>query len=226
MRGEGAAVATALSTPDLRDGAWTRFGTGAGLGDPVTEQVLDGLAASTRAAARAQGYAAGWAEGRREAAAEQARVQAELAAEAEAGERRRDAQVSAAVQALTAAAQQLQQQAAAVAADVEDQALRLARELTALLLDREVRTAEDPTGDLARRVLAVLPSGVPATVRVHPAVAAALAAHPDVAPLAERGVGVAGDHGLGPADAVVETDRSAVDLRVTAALARVQEALS
>ncbi len=68
LRGQEAADASALPTPELRDGSWTRFGNGTVLGDAVTEQVLAGLATNARRAASAQGYAVGWADGRREAA--------------------------------------------------------------------------------------------------------------------------------------------------------------
>ena len=50
LRGEHAAGAGALSTPQLRTGAWTRFGGERTLGDPVTEDVLSALAETTRTA--------------------------------------------------------------------------------------------------------------------------------------------------------------------------------
>ena len=90
--GEHAEGAGPLSTPQLRTGAWTRFGGERTLGDPVTEDVLSALAETTRTAARAQGYATGWAEGRREAAAEGAAHRAELEAVTREAEARRQAE--------------------------------------------------------------------------------------------------------------------------------------
>ena len=40
----GTAVLSPLATPELRQGAWTRYGASSDvLGDAVTEQVLDGI---------------------------------------------------------------------------------------------------------------------------------------------------------------------------------------
>ncbi|MBZ5735181.1 flagellar assembly protein FliH [Nocardioides sp. TRM66260-LWL] len=222
VRGDGATGAAVLATPDLRRGAWTRLGDAGVLGDAVTEHSLAGLAESARVAAQAQGYATGWGEGRRAAA--------ELAAEAEraaeearaAAEARRAEEHALAMAALTRAAAELQRTAARLAAELEDEALRLARELTAQIVGHEVRSSADPEGDVVRRALAVLPAGLPVTVRLHPAVAASAAARM----LDDHDVTVRADATLGPADAVVETPTSIVDLGIEAALARVREALA
>ncbi len=100
LRGELAQAVGPLSTPQLRTGAWTRFGGERTLGDPVTEDVLSALAETTRTAARAQGYATGWAEGRREAAAEAAANRAELEALTREAEARRQAEHEQALAAL------------------------------------------------------------------------------------------------------------------------------
>ena len=100
LRGEHAEGAGPLSTPQLRTGAWTRFGGERTLGDPVTEDVLSALAETTRTAARAQGYATGWAEGRREAATEAAAHRAELEAATREAEARRQAEHEQALAAL------------------------------------------------------------------------------------------------------------------------------
>jgi flagellar assembly protein FliH len=214
-------AATALPTPELRDGAWTRFGAGAVLGDVVTEQALAGLAESTRHAARAQGYAVGWAEGRRAAAAAAA-VEAEEARTAVAlAEQQREAELRDHLAALTAAAGDFHRASRVLAADVEDQALRLARELTELLVGHELRSSDDPAGDVVRRVLAVLPSGVATTVRLHPATAACVASD-----ALSQQVTLAADDTLARHDAVVETADRVVDLSIEAALRRVREALS
>lgn len=221
LRGHDARLATALPTPELRDGSWTRFGSGAVLGDAVTEQALDGLAEATRRAARAQGYAVGWAEGRR-AAAVAAAEQAAAALAADALEQqRRESEHRSRLEALTNAAAGFAAATAVAAQQLEDQALLLARELTALLVGHELRTSADPAGDVVRRVLAVLPDGVATTVRVHPDVAAAI---PGTA--VGRDVSVVADTSLEPCDAVVETATQVVDLGIAAALERVREALA
>lgn len=212
-----------LETPELRDGTWTRLGDSAVLGDQITERALTRLADSTVQAARAQGYAVGWAEGRREAAALAATEAAELAAREAAAEQRRDDEHAVVLAALEQAAASLGASVTGLAEQLEEQALRLARELTTLLLGRELALATDPEADVVRRALVVLPDGgVPVTVRLHPAVHAAAAS----AALTDRGVTVVADSELDVHDAVVETDTTYVDLAVGTALARVLEVLS
>lgn len=222
LRGDLAAGVGLLPTPELRHGAWTRFGGDRALGDPVTEDALSGLAEATRTAARAQGYATGWAEGRREAATEAAAQRAELEAVAREAEARRRAEHDRAMDALRRAAALLQEQALAAVTEVEDRALELARELTETLVGRELTTSADPVADVVRRSLAVLPQGLPVTVRLAPSVAG----DPALETLREHGVTVTMDPSLEPHDALVETTAEAVDLRVSSALARVREALS
>lgn len=222
LRGAQAAAVGLLSTPELRTGTWTRFGGERGLGDPVTEELLSGLAETTRAAARAQGYATGWAEGRREAAVEAAGQRAELEQAHREAETRREAEHRAAVQGLARAAALLQHQVDATAVEVEDLALALALELTESLVGHELATAVDPVGDVVRRVLAVVPQGLPVTVRLAPSVVG----DPAVATLREQGVTVVTDPSLDPHDALVESTVEAVDLRIRGALDRVREVLS
>lgn len=222
LRGEQAAAVDLLSTPELRTGTWTRFGGERGLGDPVTEEVLSGLAETTRAAARAQGYATGWAEGRREAATEAAAQRGELERAHREAEARREAEHRVAVEGLARAAALLQQQAEATSAEVEEHALRLALELTETLVGRELAVAADPVGDVVRRALAALPQGLPVTVRLAPSVAG----DPALAALRDQGVTVVSDPALDPHDALVESTVEAVDLRIRGALDRVREVLS
>ena len=222
LRADSTAQVDLLSTPELRTGTWTRFGGERGLGDPITEHVLADLAESTKAAARAQGYATGWAEGRREAAAEAAAQRAEIELMTRESEARREAEHQQAVAGLRAAVLLFQQQVAATCAEVEDHALELARELTETLVARELSTAADPVADVVRRALAVLPQGVPVTVRLSPAVAG----DPALEVLREQGVTIAMDPSLERHDALVESTVEAVDLQVSAALARVREVLS
>jgi flagellar assembly protein FliH len=222
LRGEQAASVGLLSTPELRTGTWTRFGGERGLGDPVTEEVLSGLAETTRAAARAQGYSTGWAEGRREAAVEAAALRAETEQAHREAEARREAEHRSAVEGLARAAALLQQQVDATAAEVEEHALALALELTEALVGHELAVAPDPVGDVVRRALAALPQGLPVTVRLAPSVAG----DPALAVLREQGVTVVTDPSLDPHDALVESTVEAVDLRIRSALDRVREVLS
>jgi flagellar assembly protein FliH len=193
-------------------------------GDAVTEGALDGLADSIRSKARAQGYSVGWAQGRRQAVLEARQQQADREAEAEAAEKLRAAEHAEALTALRLAAQALHEQAAVVAARVEDAALELARELTRTLVGHDLRTTPDPAGDTVRRALTLLPEpdDVPVTLRLHPDVAAAPASDD----LRTRGVRVVADASLDTCDAVVETDDAVVDARVSVALGRVLEVLS
>ena len=225
LRGTAASGATALPTPELRGGSWTRFGAGSVLGDAVTEQALSGLAETTRHAARAQGYATGWAEGRRAAAAAAAVDAAEAETRRAADDERREAEHRARLTALTTAAHGFAEATQSIAQDLEDQALHLARELTELIVGHELATSADPAADVVRRVLAVLPHGAATTVRVHPEVAAAVATTLGAEPVSEQVV-VAADPTLAPHDAVVETATQVVDLGIAAALTRVREALS
>jgi flagellar assembly protein FliH len=70
-------------------------------------------------------------------------------------------------------------------------------------------------------VLAVLPEGRVATVRLHPTVARSMAAS-ELPAIVE----VAGDPTMAPADALVELADHVLDLRVDRALARVREVLA
>lgn len=221
LRGSAASGVTALPTPELRDGAWTRFGTGSVLGDAVTEQALAGLAETTRQAARAQGYATGWAEGRRAAATAAAAEAVEVEGARAREDQRREAEHLARIDALSSAAADFRRATDRLATELEDHALHLARELCEALVGHELRSSTDPAGDVVRRALAVLPEGVPATVRLAPAVAAT------VAPTAfGPGVGVVSDASLGTDDAVVETPSQVMELSIGAALDRVRQALA
>jgi flagellar assembly protein FliH len=216
-------VTGVLDTPELRGGTWTRLGDRTVLGDRVTEGALDRLARSTVEAARSQGYAVGWAQGRRDAAAEAADEAAAVAARNAETEARRDAAHAETMAALEQAVAAFDASVADLAVQLEEQALRLARELTTVLLGRELALATDPAGDVVRRALDVLPEGgVPTRVRVHPDVRNAAASEA----LTARGVTVVADPDLDVHDAVVETDTTYVDRGVDAALARVREVLS
>ncbi len=210
-----------LATPELRDGDWTRYAGGGALGDRVTEQALGALADRALAAARARGYSTGWAQGRQQAAAEALEVARQVARDAAEAEARRRTEHDAALEALARAARGFQDAAADVAVRLEDHCLDLAYELTEALVGHQLRTSPEPVADLARRVLAVLPDGVPTTVRVHPERSAALRPL-----LGATGTTVLDDPTLGAHDAVVEAPETVIDLAVGAALDRVRTALA
>jgi flagellar assembly protein FliH len=219
LRGERAGTATPLRTPDLRSGGWTRFGNAGVLGDAVTERTLDDLADRTRAAAEAQGYAVGWAQGKREAQAAEARATAEREARTRQDEARRHAEHTAALTGLREAAAALRSATDAVVSHVEEAASELACDLTAEILG--VAAAAVTPADVVRRVLALVPTGPLATVRLNPSVCRA-AASADL----PASVTLRADASLGPADAVVELEDHVLDLRVDQALARVREVLA
>jgi flagellar assembly protein FliH len=220
LRGDQVGTVSTLPTPELRTGTWTRHGDRAVLGDPVAESVLGELAASARAAAEAQGYAVGWAQGRREAEAEAAATAREVARRAAESEARREAEHRDALAALTRAAADVRDQLAGLAAAVQDQASDLAWTLTQELVGRELAAT---TGrDLVRRVLDVTPGGMVARVRLHPDLCDEGAARE----VRDSGLTLVPDASLARGDALVESDGSVVDLRVTVALERVGDALA
>lgn len=215
-----AGTVTPLRTPDLREGAWTRFSTGSVRGDASTESVLDGLAERTRAAARSQGYTVGWSEGRQEALVAATLAAQEAAAQREQAESRREAEHRAALQALRTATADLREATAAACAAVEQQATELAVVLTETLVGHAL-DVETPA-DVVRRVLQVLPPHAVARVRVHPAVVASTAA----ADLTDLGTVLVADATLAPHDAMVELDDHLHELDLDAAMARVREVLA
>lgn len=210
-----------VARPDLRTGVWTRLGDDAVLGDEVTEAALGALAMRTRDAARAQGYSVGWAEGRREAL-ELARLTATMVEQRHQDEElRREREHQTAIAALVAAAGELRVASQAAATQIADQAVELAFELTRTIVGHELASETNPGAAVVSRVLAMLPDEPTTTVRLHPTVTGSDA----VAALAERGVRLVVDPGLDRHDAVVETDTTAIDLRVGTAVERLREAL-
>ncbi len=208
--------------PDLRQGRWTRLGDERILGDEATEAVLGRLAERTRSAAQAQGYAVGWAEGHQAALRRGAEETAAAAAASARREREREDEHQAALAALYRAAAALSGSAAEVADRMAAQAADLAFELVGVLLGHELSASADPGAAAVARAAAVLPSDPTTRVRMHPGVASSEAA----AGLAEQGVVLRADDSLDVHDVVVETDTSAIDLRLTEALSRLREVLS
>lgn len=212
----------AAERPDLRTGVWTRLGDAAVLGDTVTEAALDGLAERTHSAARSQGYAVGWAEGRQEAMVRMSAAEAAAEQRHRDEEDRREQEHRAAIAAIADAADALRRGIQDATARIADQATDLAFELTRTLVGHELATAAEPGAAVIARVLAALPDDPSTVVRVGSAAAGSHAA----VLLQEHGVRLVVDPDLGPGDAVVETDTTAIDLCVTSALARLREVLS
>jgi flagellar assembly protein FliH len=215
-------LSEALSYPDLRHGVWTRLGDDRVLGDDATEAVLGRLAERTRGAAQAQGYAVGWSEGQRAALRRGAEQSAAAATDLERLEQIRAREHAAAIAGLTAAAAGLRAATVEIAARIGAQATDLAFEVVTTLLGHELAAATDPGPGVVGRVLAVLPRNATASVRLHPAAVDSAA----TAELAELGVELIADPSLALHDAVVETDTTAVDLRLGLAVDRLREALS
>jgi flagellar assembly protein FliH len=211
-----------VARPELRTGVWTRLGDSSVLGDDITEATLGTLAERTRTAARAQGYAVGWAEGRREALARADEAAADAARERARAERRREDEHELAVATLGLAADELRVAAQDICDRIAEQATELALEVTHELVAHELAVATDPGAGVVRRVLAVLPTGPFVTVRLH----ASAASSPALEELAARGASVVVDPDLSPGDALVETESSVLDLRVSTALQRLREVLA
>lgn len=220
LRGAAAGVAVPVTTPDFRAGEWTRYGDAGVRGDLITEHALNALASTAHAAAQAQGYAAGWAEGRQVAAAEAAETAAVVAAEHALAEERRELEHRDAVAALTSAASHLLDVIDSTCTQLEQQGTDLALALVREVLGHELRVAT--SADVVRRVLQVLPDAPSARVRLAPGIVDDAV----VADLKARGVAVVADPTLSPADAVVETDTSMVDLRIDSAMERLAKVLS
>lgn len=186
----------------------------------LAQTLLGTLAAD----AREQGYQDGFALGRTEA-----RAELEAAAEAEAAqalavrrvtEERQAEEHAAAVAALASAATQVRSLVEELTARIEEQATTLAFALVETIMAREIATATP--ADVVRRVLQVLPPTATATVRLHPSIVSTGV----VQDLLALGLVVVADDALEPADALVESDGSVVDLRIGAAMQRVREVLA
>jgi flagellar assembly protein FliH len=214
-------VASSGPGQDLRSGRWTRLGHPGVLGDTVAEATLQALAERTQAAAQAQGYATGWAQGFRVA-----REQSVAGAEAE--QRHRDqerarfqAEQNQAVVALHQAVERLDTAYRDATAAITGQAVDLALQVAQAILDREIDRSDDPGADALRRALALLPTGSPVVVRLHPEDRARL----DTAAFDGDTVRLVDDPTLARGDAVAEADDVVVDATVAAALDRVRQVL-
>lgn len=212
-------VATVTSLPELRSGQWTRYGDSGVLADGVTEHALAALAETTRSAARSQGYAIGWTEGRRDAEAAAYVAARRHQDEAEADRQRHEAEHRAAIVALESAAAQLVAAIDTSRRDIDERATDLAFELTRTLVgSAQDRETDD---DVVRRVLAATPQQPGVTVRLNPRAGS----HADLSGLTGQGLTVIVDPTMDHGDALIETDTSVIDLRVSSALSRVRESL-
>jgi flagellar assembly protein FliH len=210
-----------VTVGDLRAGTWTRLGASTVLGDSATEATLAALADRTRAAGMAQGYAAGWAEGRKRAQ----EAADEAAAERAAADEQARARLRADQQALVASLADVVARCDAVLAERQEllatEAVDLGLRIAEAVLGRELAAMTDPGAEALRRALAEVPPTVAATVRLHPADAAAL----DPAETAGRPVTVVADPAVATGGAVLETEVSTVDASLETAFARVRGAL-
>lgn len=186
----------------------------------LAQTLLGTLAADARDDGYRDGYAAGRAEARAAAAAE-AEAEAERVRSAHRETEQRQAeQHAAAIAALGSAATQVRGLIEQLTAGVEEQATTLAYALVETIMAREVATAVP--ADVVRRVLQVLPPTATATVRLHPSIVSTGV----VQDLLALGLVVVADPTLEPADALVESDGSVIDLRIAAAMQRVREVLA
>lgn len=212
-----------LHTPELRTGVWTRLGDRSLLGDPITEALLGEVADRARATAEAQGYTVGWAKGKADAEAEIMRNASQRIQDMEAvfdeEEQLRLDEHANAMEALAKAAEEVRTQVAVLAERVETQATELAWAVLETLFGRELALADGP--DVIRRVLAVLPQTPLVQVRLHPDTIAGA----DLGALYDRGVEIVPDTALAPADAMVSSEGSVIDLRMQSAIDRVREVL-
>lgn len=210
------------ATPDFRAGKWTRLVAGAGVGDPVTENLLNELAEQARARAQAEGYAVGWAQGRREAAAEAERTAAQVADEAAAAAAAAQAEQASRITALTAALNQLQAAFDQLCDQVAEQATTLAWELTQTLVGHQLQL-DSSTGVIAR-AMALVPEGAYTSLRLHPTDMPTDA--DQLAEFDQHGIQLIPDTSLARGDALLENDTAAVDLRISTAMQRVQQVLT
>jgi flagellar assembly protein FliH len=189
------------------------------LGDVYAEE-LERL----RQHAHAEGFAAGHAEGLESAAAVVAETERAAAARLADVQARWERRVASAVAALGAAAARFDEATVPVADDIRETIIGTVLTLVEDLLGRELALADSPVLDAVRRALALVPSDVPAVIRVHPddlgeIPAETLAELPDT-------VRIVGDPDVERAGAIAETGPRRIDAQLMAALERVQAVLT
>jgi flagellar assembly protein FliH len=164
----------------------------------------------------------GWAEGHQAALRGGALEAATIAADAARREQVREQEHQVALATLRTAAATLSASAAEVADRIAEQASELALSTIGTLLGHELAATTEPGSAVIGRALAVLPNDPTTRVRLHPSIAASSAS----ADLHPHGVEVVADATLDIHDVIVETDTSAIDLRISQAVARLQDVLS
>jgi flagellar assembly protein FliH len=118
--------------------------------------------------------------------------------------------------------EQLDHRAAEQAERSATEAVELALEIAAVILDREVAVAADPGAEAIARCLAVTPHDGELIAHLHPDDVHLLG---EVAGLGARSLTVVADDRVRQGDAVVKIDESLVDGRLAGALDRVAEVL-
>lgn len=181
-------------------------------GVPIAYAALSADPEESAATARDAGFEAGYEHGL-------ARAQEE----AQEADRRTRARADQAMGALENATRDATAALADRQRELEHQATALAYELLEILLGRELALARDPGRDAVARALAMDPSNLPATVRIHPDDAAVLG---DASSLGQnRAVTVVADPSVEPGGALVEIGESTIDSQLSAALQRVRDLL-
>jgi flagellar assembly protein FliH len=226
LRGGAASVARpARMDAELRTSPFApSYGVDSRLTDPHLEQVVQAATESAVEQGRAEGHVAGYAAGLAVAAAEAEIAASQQAQVFAAAEQRREAQLQAALDVLARMAGALEQREAVALAEIEHVVTDLALQVARAVLDREVAVSADPGREAVTRALALAPQGSAATVRLHPADAAAVGDLTEAA--AGRPVTVVADASVERGGCVVDTAGRQIDAQIGTALARVAAVLA
>jgi flagellar assembly protein FliH len=202
-------------------GEWLHpFEVGAGVPDRLVESARDD--------ARAAGYAMGWAQGARDAHARMMAEAAHLRARTDELEERRVADVSRGLRALEQAANDLEQRSVPAIEHLEETVIEMAVAIAQAVLGHELRRRNDRVIIQAMaRILALVPSNEPVTLRLAPEDHATLAVHEVIATLSPtRQITIVAAPELAPGDVVATCAATEIDARVAPALERIREVLS
>jgi flagellar assembly protein FliH len=194
----------------------------------VTSGVPDRLVESAREDARATGYAVGWAQGMRDAYARMAEEAAQIRDRATELEDHRVAEVARGLRALDRAAADLEKRTIPSIEHLEDTVIDMAVAIAQAVLGHELRRRSDRVIIQAMaRILALVPSNEPVTLRLAPEDHAALAVHEAIETLSStRTINIVAAPELAPGDVVATCAATEIDARVEPALERIRELLS
>jgi flagellar assembly protein FliH len=167
-----------------------------------------------------RGYMAGYAEGARQAQAERAADLASQKATWAAAQARAGAMVSQ----LASATEEYLAHFGPRDGVLTEQLIRAAFELAEAVVTCELRTSPDLAIEVAKRVLATLPTG-PAVVRVNPGDEELLREAAGMLGTSRGAVTVMADPVVGPGGCIVTSGAKTVDARIEEALARARAAL-